>query len=151
MLKRTVLLAFVLTSCSYTGHHPPKPPSEVKVVKSADGWRLMVDGKPFFVKGMCLGLTKVGESASENTARDWMEVDDDHNGRNDFAYQAWVDTNRNNRKDPGEKEVGDFQLWKDLRSGMGEVMINGNDVAITLADFVLNQARSGQVKQKFSG
>ena len=117
MLKRALLSIFLLASCPYTGQQPspPVPPGgHVEVVKSPDGWRLMVNGKPFFVKGMCLGLSKVGESAHENTQRDWMDVDDDHNGRNDFAYQAWVDTNRNNQRDPGEAEIGDFQLWKDM-------------------------------------
>lgn len=44
--------------------------------------------------------------------RDWMIVDDDHDGRIDLAYQTWLDENRNNKQDKDEKPVGDFKLMK---------------------------------------
>src|SRR5262245_17391035 len=83
--------------------------SEVKTQKSTDGWQLLVDGKPFFVKGVCYTPTTIGESSDDNTRRNWEAVDSDHEGRNDFAYETWVDANRNNQRDPNEKQVGDFE------------------------------------------
>ena len=98
----TILIGF----CGFT--------SEVKVVKAQDGWRLIVDGKAYFVKGVCYNADKVGESPNEGTLRNWMFVDDDNDGRNDPAYQSWVDKNKNNRRDPGENEIGDFKLLKKM-------------------------------------
>jgi len=92
----------------------PVKAAEVKVVKSSEGWRLLVEGKPFLVKGVCYLPAKIGESAYENTLRDWMIVDEDKDGRNDVAYQSWLDENRNNKKDAGERIVGDFQLLKEM-------------------------------------
>ena len=31
----------------------------VEVKRSFDGWRLLVDGKPFFIKGVCFAPSKV--------------------------------------------------------------------------------------------
>jgi len=86
----------------------------VTVEKQADGWHLLVDGKPYVIQGVCYVPSKVGESPENNTMRDWMEIDDDFNGRNDAAYDAWVDKNRNNQQDENEPAVGDFQLMKDM-------------------------------------
>lgn len=109
-----LLAAFAVFACA----HKPAPqearPAHVTVERSEDGWRLLVDGKPFFVKGMAYNHIAVGESSYDNTARDWMIVDDDQDGRSDYAYQSWVDANRNNKRDPGEKEAGDFKLLKDM-------------------------------------
>ena len=88
--------------------------SEVKTEKSADGWRLLVDGKPFFIKGMCYTPSAIGESADDGSVRNWMSVDNDRDGRNDFAYQSWVDSNRNNTMDPDEKAIGDFELMRQM-------------------------------------
>ncbi len=84
--------------------------AEVKTQKSSDGWRLMVNGKPFFIKGMDYSPTTIGESSDNHTRRNWMAVDDDHDGRNDFAYQTWVDVDRTNKRSQDVKEVGDFEL-----------------------------------------
>ena len=90
--------------------------AEVKVTKSNEGWLLLVDGKPFFIKGVCFQPMKVGENAHDNSARDWMVMDDDEDGRNDVAYQSWVDANRNNQQEADEQEIGDFQLLKNMGS-----------------------------------
>ena len=92
----------------------PAYAAEVKVEKSSKGWQLLVNGKPFVVKGICYTPYKIGESPHNNTARDWMMVDDDNDRRNDFAYQSWVDVNKNNKQDVDEKEIGDFQLLKNM-------------------------------------
>ncbi len=88
--------------------------ADVRVVKNEKGWNLLVDGKPYYVKGVCYEPAKIGESAMEGTLRDWMTVDDDQDGRVDAPYQSWVDVNRNNRQDSNEPVVGDFQLLKEM-------------------------------------
>lgn len=89
--------------------------SEVKVSKKEDGtWQLLVDNKPYFIKGVVFSPVKIGEDPGAATMRDWMDYDDDHNGRNDAAFQSWLDKNHNNHKDKNESKVGDFQLLKDL-------------------------------------
>jgi hypothetical protein len=85
----------------------------VKVVKYDDGsWQLKVDNKPYFIKGVMFSPVKIGESPAEYTMRDWMYYDDDADGLNDIAYETWLDSNKNNRKDSGEKVYGDFMLLR---------------------------------------
>ncbi len=89
--------------------------AEVKVIKSSDGWQLLKDGELFFIRGVCYsGLNEIGKSQNDNTMRDWMIVDDDHDGRIDLAYQTWLDENRNNKQDKDEKPIGDFKLMKTM-------------------------------------
>lgn len=88
--------------------------AEVKTQKTPDGWQLLVDGKPFFIKGVCYSPTAIGESSHDNTRRNWIVIDDDKDGWNDYAYQTWVDANKNNRRDPEEKETGDFALMRQM-------------------------------------
>ncbi|OPY88309.1 MAG: Glycosyl hydrolases family 2, TIM barrel domain [Smithella sp. PtaU1.Bin162] len=88
--------------------------TEVATQKTADGWQLLVEGKLFFIKGMSYSPTSIGESADDGTRRNWMIVDDDRDGRNDYAYQTWIDENKNNYRDPQEKEVGDFELMRQM-------------------------------------
>lgn len=89
--------------------------AEVQIVKSEDGWRLLKDGDPFFIKGVChSGLNEIGKSSHDNSMRDWMIVDDDNDGRIDLAYQTWLDENRNNKQDKNEKPIGDFKLMKSM-------------------------------------
>lgn len=88
---------------------------KVKVVKYEDGtWQLLVDDKPYFIKGVMFTPVKIGESPDAGSMRDWMYYDDDKDGRNDIAFQAWVDKNKNNKRDSSEKEAGDFQLLKEM-------------------------------------
>lgn len=86
----------------------------VNVEKSPDGWRLLVDGEPFLIRGVSYDPAKVGESPHFHTLRDWSVTDDDGDGRIDTAYQSWVDADRDDVRDPAEQEVGDFQLMKDM-------------------------------------
>lgn len=88
--------------------------AEVKTEKSADGWRLLVDGKPFFIKGMVYAPAAIGESPDDNTLRNWETVDDKHDDRNDYAYKTWVDVNRDNKRTPDEKDEGDFELMHQM-------------------------------------
>ncbi|MCD4781226.1 MAG: hypothetical protein K8S27_11870 [Candidatus Omnitrophica bacterium] len=86
----------------------------VNVEKSSDGWRLFVDGKPYFIKGVCFSVDRIGTDPGEFTAVDWSKADYNKDGINDVAYQSWVDANRNNIQDENEKTVGDFQLLAEL-------------------------------------
>ena len=88
---------------------------KVKAVKYENGdWELLVDGKPHFIKGVLFNPVKIGESPATATMNDWMYYDSNKNNKNDVAYEVWVDKNKNNIKDEGEKPVGDFQILKDL-------------------------------------
>lgn len=85
-----------------------------RVNKTAGGWQLFVEGQPTFVKGVCYNPFLFGENPHEGTGRDWMTVDDDKDGRSDFAYQTWIDVNGNGRQDSGERPQGDFALLHSL-------------------------------------
>ena len=109
---------------------PPKIDlSKLKVIKTAGGahvklveyenghWQLLVDGKPFPMKAMAYSPNKVGlspDNGSLNVQTDWMTADFNKNGKIDGPYDAYVDKNKNNKQDPDEPFVGDFQLMKDM-------------------------------------
>ncbi len=78
------------------------------------GWQLLVDGKPYFIKGVDYRLTKVGQSPDQGTLTDWAYDDFNRNGIIDGPYEAWVDGNFNNVKDADESNVGDFALMKQM-------------------------------------
>lgn len=81
-------------------------------VKYSNGqWGLEVEGKPFFIKGLTCGPIKVGN----NYDWDWMHADENANGKNDVAYDTFIDKNGNGRRDEDEPAVGDFMLMQ----GMG--------------------------------
>ncbi|RKX97419.1 MAG: hypothetical protein DRP55_09020, partial [Spirochaetes bacterium] len=87
----------------------------VKLIKYESGdWQLLVEGRPFIIRGITYSPTRVGESPDEGTLANWMEQDINNNGIIDAPFEAWVDENRNNKKDPKEKNIGDFQLMKEM-------------------------------------
>ncbi|MFH0876767.1 MAG: glycoside hydrolase family 2 TIM barrel-domain containing protein, partial [Candidatus Omnitrophota bacterium] len=79
-----------------------------------DHWQLLVDNKPYMIKGITYAVSKVGQSPDEGTLSSWMEYDYNKNGKCDGPYDAFVDKNRNNKQDADEPAVGDFQLMKDM-------------------------------------
>jgi len=82
----------------------------VQVLQYETGdWRLMVDNKPFMIKGLTYAPTRVGESPDEGTLQNWMEQDLNKNGRADGPYDSFVDTNKNNRQDKNEPAIGDLR------------------------------------------
>jgi len=88
---------------------------EVRLVQYQNGhWQLLVEGKPYLIKGMTYAPTKVGQSPDKGTLVSWMEEDENNNGLPDGPYDAWVDKNRNNKQGIDELAVGDFQLMKDM-------------------------------------
>lgn len=78
-------------------------------------WQLRVKGKPFMVKAVAYSPTPVGKSPHENYNLDsWANSDIDQSGKIDGPYEAWVDKNKNNKKDPNEKVEGDFSIMKKM-------------------------------------
>ncbi len=86
---------------------------KTKLVKYANGhWQLIVDGRPYIIKGVTYSPTKIGQSPDDGTMRNWMYYDYNNNGLIDGPYDAWIDWNRNNKQDPDEPSVGDFAIMK---------------------------------------
>lgn len=87
----------------------------VDMVQYKNGhWQLRVEGRPYIVKGIAYSPNKVGQSPDEDTLDDWMQADYNSNGKIDGPYDSWVDKNFNNIQDADEKDVGDFQLLKEM-------------------------------------
>lgn len=92
---------------------------KVKFVQYANGhWRMLVNGKPFIIRGVTYAPTKVGQSPDNGSLENWMYQ------KGDAAHLAWVDKNHNNIQDPDEKPVGDFQLMKEM--GVNTVRVYDN-------------------------
>lgn len=87
----------------------------VKLVRYDNGhWQMLVNGKPYIIKGITYAPTKIGQSPDKGTLVSWMYEDTNKNGKADGPYDSWVDKNRNNEQDPDEPTVGDFQLLKEM-------------------------------------
>ncbi|MDD4182457.1 MAG: glycoside hydrolase family 2 TIM barrel-domain containing protein [Candidatus Omnitrophica bacterium] len=88
---------------------------KAKVVKYENGdWQILVDNKPFMIKGITYGPTKVGESPDKGTQQNWTLQDTNKNSIIDASFEAWVDLNGNNTQDTNEPAVGDFGLMKEM-------------------------------------
>jgi len=105
----------------------PKPATDLLSIKKRRGkgkvhlveyetgdWQLIVNGKPYFVKGVTYSPTKVGQSPDNATQTNWMEDDFNQNGKIDGPYEAFVDKNRNNLQDRDESNAGDFKLMQEM-------------------------------------
>ncbi|MDD5584842.1 MAG: glycoside hydrolase family 2 TIM barrel-domain containing protein [Candidatus Omnitrophica bacterium] len=113
----------------------------VKVVKYKDGdWQLLVEGKPFIVKGVTYGPTKVGESPDKGTQQNWSIQDVNGNGSIDAPWEAWIDKNLNNIQDSDEKPAGDFALMKDM---------GVNAIRLYHQPFKINKQLIRQMHQKY--
>jgi beta-glucuronidase len=115
---RTSNFLIICTVLFCIGLFPSSPaaaPVKVEVKKHGAGqWELLVDGKPYFIKGVVYNFTVVGDDPNTATQRDWSVLDLNRNGRNDLVYDSWVDKNFNNVQDIDEPAVGDWQLLKDM-------------------------------------
>lgn len=88
---------------------------KAKVVKYANGdWQILVDNKPFILKGITYGPTRVGESPDKGTQQNWTLQDTNKNNLIDAPFEAWVDLNDNFIQDTNEPAVGDFALMKQM-------------------------------------
>ncbi|MFH1678242.1 MAG: glycoside hydrolase family 2 TIM barrel-domain containing protein [Candidatus Omnitrophota bacterium] len=86
---------------------------QVRVVKYKNGhWQLLLNNKPYFVKGVVYDPIKVGETLTASNL--WMNYDFNRNGKCDTAYEAWVDKNNNDIQDEDELTVGDFTLLSQM-------------------------------------
>jgi beta-glucuronidase len=86
---------------------------KVQLVQYQNGqWQMLVNGRPYFIQGVVYGPAVVGERVTDNNT--WMNYDFNQNGKLDTAYDAWVDKNKNNLRDPDEPAIGDFQLLKEM-------------------------------------
>jgi hypothetical protein len=77
-------------------------------------WQLMVDNKPYIVKGITYSVARVGQSPDDKTLKSWMEYDYNHNGKCDGPYDSFADVNWNNKQDANDRAVGDFELLKEM-------------------------------------
>jgi beta-glucuronidase len=90
-----------------------EPNGKIYVAQSKSGhWQLMVNNRPYIVKGVEYSPDAVSSNPKESN--EWMNDDYDSNARCDGPYDSWIDANRNNKRDPNENAVGDFQLLKEM-------------------------------------
>ena len=84
-----------------------KGSGRVKLVEYNNGhWGFFVDNKPYWVKGLAWGMTKIGTSPDLQNMTPW-ELSNDP----EPWSSTWWDKNRNNKRDPGE-DVNDLELLK---------------------------------------
>lgn len=82
---------------------------KVEVVREQSGWKMLINGKPYFIKGIEYSADTVGKYPDSN---DWMWSDIDRNGKIDGPYDSWVDLDRDDFQHIDENPVGDFALLK---------------------------------------
>lgn len=88
---------------------------KVKLVKyENDHWQMLVDDKPFIIRGLTYNPTAVGLSPGDVSLNIWMTYDSNNTGMPDSPYETWIDTNKNNAKDSNEPIIGDFRLLKEM-------------------------------------
>ncbi|MFA5114771.1 MAG: glycoside hydrolase family 2 TIM barrel-domain containing protein [Candidatus Omnitrophota bacterium] len=88
---------------------------KVHLVQYESGdWQLLVDGKPYIIKGITYTPTKIGQSPDEGTLGNWMYEDFNRNGKIDGPYDSFVDANNNSAHDKNEPSVGDFRLMQEM-------------------------------------
>lgn len=123
-MKRLCVLCFVfvmfaacenvvepLAENTVTNLYAANTNAEVRIERTAaGGFRLLVEGQPWLIRGVNYGPVTIGESPGQSTLRDAFIVDDNADGTNDFAYETWVDDNGNGLRDAGETNTGDFAL-----------------------------------------
>lgn len=88
---------------------------KVRFVQYENGdWRLLVNNRPYTIKGITYAVVKVGQSPDIGSLKSWMEYDYNNNGKCDGPYDAFVDFNGNGEQDRNEPSVGDFELLKQM-------------------------------------
>lgn len=83
----------------------------VQLVQYAGGdWQMLVEGKPYFIQGLCYAPTRIGVVPWE---WNWLWSDENTNGVLD-SFEVWMDANQNNRRDADEPITSDYQLLKNI-------------------------------------
>jgi len=114
---------------------------DIKLVKYESGdWELLLKGKPFMIKAITYGPTRVGESPDDGTMQNWTTQDLNENGLIDSPFEAWVDKNLNNIKDKSESAVGDFALLKQM---------GANSIRLYHQPYELNKKILKQMYEKY--
>ncbi|MGE5280294.1 MAG: glycoside hydrolase family 2 TIM barrel-domain containing protein [Deltaproteobacteria bacterium] len=85
------------------------------------GWQLLVDNKPYTIKGITYAVAKVGQSPDNGSLASWMDYDYNHNGKCDGPYDAFIDANGNDKQDRDEPAIGDFELLR--RMGVNTIRL----------------------------
>ncbi len=73
-------------------------------------WIMTVDGQPYFIKGMCYGVTKIGQSPDLKNMSGFPDLDEPEG-----VFDSWVDNNKNNSKDADDAVIGDPALLKNMK------------------------------------
>ena len=114
---------------------------EFKLVKYGNGdWRFFVNNKPFMIKAITYGPTRVGESPDDASLQNWTTQDLNSNQIIDSPYESWIDKNLDNAQNKGEIAVGDFQLMKEM---------GVNAIRLYHQPFELNKEILGQMYAKY--
>jgi hypothetical protein len=83
---------------------------KVKLVEYANHhWVMTCDDKPFFMKGLVYGATKIGQSPDLQNMSGFPDQEDPEG-----IFDSWVDKNKNNSKDPEDPVTGDPALLKNM-------------------------------------
>lgn len=83
----------------------------VQLVQYSNGhWEMLVEGKPYFIRGMNYEPTKIGVVPWE---WDWTWSDENTNGTVD-SLEIFVDANNNGLRDENEPATSDYQLMKEM-------------------------------------
>lgn len=83
---------------------------KVKLVEYANKqWVMTVNDKPFFMKGICYGVTKIGQSPDLQNQVGFTDLDNPPG-----IFDSWVDKNKNNSQDADEPAIGDPALLKNM-------------------------------------
>lgn len=106
--KINIIVFFVLAA-SVLFYNNAYAADKVEIVREDKGWQLLVNGKPYFIKGLEYSADTVGKYPDSN---EWMWEDSDNNGKIDGPYDSWVDLDRDNFQNIDENPIGDFALLK---------------------------------------
>lgn len=91
---------------------------KVKLIQyNNNHFQMTVDDKPYLIRSICYSPSPVGgspDNGSLNTDMGWSVADSNNNNIVDGPYEAWVDTNRNEKQDGTKPNIGDFALMQEM-------------------------------------
>lgn len=98
---------------------------KVQLVQYLHGeWEMIVEGQPYFIRGMNYSPTKVGVVPWE---WDWKWADENTNGIVD-CFEVFVDANKNGSQDEDEPTISDFKLMKDMGVNTIKIYVTSNSL-----------------------